>query len=782
MKNNLLLSSLIAIIFSTGFIFAQGGNPTIQNIINMTNADSLTKTVADLSGENSIMVGGTSYTLTSRHKNDPQNNIAADYIKQRLEYYGLTVTDQWWSSTGRNVFAEQPGTEFPNQKYFICAHYDDISYSGNAPGADDNASGTAAVLEAARIFANYSFPYTIVYALWDEEEQGLVGSDYFASQAAAAGDSILGVVNLDMIGWEGNDIDVVEIHTRPIANSYDLSDKMVELNTQYSIGLITNIINPGITASDHASFWDVGYSAILLIEDYHNDFNPYYHSANDLLQYFDVPYFLKCAQLALATTATFALNLNLQIQHTPFASTNQTTNMTLSADIVSGLQLGTGTAGPRLYYRVDQGSGFSGFYEVAGTPAESGIYNFVIPGQSLGTVVQYYLAAQDDASTLVTTLPAGGSGFNPPGSNPPSEFFEFYVASIQYAFTDDASNTANWTATGGWGTTTQSYVSSPSSFTDSPSGNYSSNANSIFTTNDFIDLGSSIGAVLEFQTKWAIEDDWDYGQVLVSTNGTSWTPMEGNYTEPGTGSFQPTGEPVYDGTQNTWVLEHIDLSNYIGSQIKIRFVLISDGYVEEDGWYIDDISIQCYSTVPVELSAFNYELSGSEVILNWSTATELNNQGFEIQRSYDNSIWQNIGFVEGNGTTSNETSYSFTDRNPAGGLNFYRIRQIDFNGTFQIYGPLTVNFTGPLSYSLKQNYPNPFNPSTTIEYSIPQNSFVTLKIFNTLGEEVALLVNEQKDAGNYKVSFNGLRLSSGTYIYQLNAGDFNETRKMMLVK
>jgi hypothetical protein len=589
---------LMLIITAQSYLYSQ--HPTVQAIINQTNLDSLVYFVKELSGEVQTIINGSPYTIVSRHKNNPSNDKAADYIKQKLNSYGFATYDQWFSSTGRNVYGVQPGTEFPNQKYIICAHYDDMPSGSVAPGADDNGSGTAAVIEAARIFSNYSFPFTIIYALWDEEEQGLVGSAYYAQQAANAGDSIIAVLNMDMIAWDSNNDSVAEIHVRPIANSIEIKDKMVEVNSTYSIGVNLSIINPGLTASDHASFWNKNYSAILLIENYYGDFNNYYHTVNDKLMYFNLPYFHKLSKLTLGTLATLALNLDLRINHTPIASRDNTNDIETTADILTGLDIGTGINAPRLYYRKNSGTGWSEFYPVVGSPVyASGTYTFVIPGQSLGTIVQYYLAAQDNNSTISVTLPAGGGGFSPPGTTPPGQFFRFYVAPINIAFSDSALNLSNWTSAGGWGTTSSKYTSAPYSFTDSPSGNYPNNANATLTLNSNINLNGYIGATLEFQTQWDIEADWDYGQVLISTNnGSSWTPLAGLYTNPGVGSFQPPGEPLYDGTQLTWVKESMDLSDYLGQQIKLRLLLKSDGYVQADGWYVDDINLIVYEYVP----------------------------------------------------------------------------------------------------------------------------------------------------------------------------------------
>ena len=188
MKKSLLFFIISIFILQTNVL---PQSPVVQQIINSVNQDSVIKFVRELSGNIPTIINGTSQTILSRHKLQPGNALAETYIKQKLQNYGMTTTIQSFSTTGKNVLGVQTGTEFPNKKFIICAHYDDMPSGTTAPGADDNASGTAAVIEAARIFSQYSFPFTIVYALWDEEEQGLIGSDYYATQASNAGDSIL---------------------------------------------------------------------------------------------------------------------------------------------------------------------------------------------------------------------------------------------------------------------------------------------------------------------------------------------------------------------------------------------------------------------------------------------------------------------------------------------------------------------------------------------------------------------------------------------------------------
>jgi len=454
--------------------------------------------VKELSGEVQTIIGGAPYTILSRNKNQPGNDKAADYIKQKLQSYGLTAYDQWWTGSERNVYAVQPGTLYPNKQYIICAHYDDMPSGTLAPGADDNASGTAAVLEAARILSQYVSDYTIIYALWDEEEQGLIGSYDYASQASSNGDSIMGVINLDMISWDSNNNNVADIHTRSVGTSIYLKDKMVEVNNVYALGLVMDIQNPGQTYSDHASFWTFNYGAILLIED-GSDFNAYYHTTNDRYTHFNLPYYLKMSKASFGTLATIAV---------------------------------------------------------------------------------------------------------------------------------------------------------------------------------------------------------------------------------------VTGE------------------------------------------------------IPVELASFTGSKTQNDVRLDWITASELNNHGFEIQRSTDGNEFVTIGFVKGKGTTTERSYYSYSDQFYFMNENimYYRLKQVDYDGSFSYSNILSFENPSAAEFILAQNYPNPFNPATKIEYSIPGDRFVELRVYDVMGSEIITLVNEQKTAGTHSVLFDASNIPSGVYFYTLTAGDFVSTKKMMLVR
>jgi len=194
------------------------------------------------------------------------------------------------------------------------------------------------------------------------------------------------------------------------------------------------------------------------------------------------------------------------------------------------------------------------------------------------------------------------------------------------------------------------------------------------------------------------------------------------------------------------------------------------------------------AALPVELASFISSVNGKNVILNWTTVSESNNAGFDIERAIDNGqltidSWSKVGNVGGSGTINEPRTYSFTDRNLASGNYSYRLKQIDFNGNFEYFNLNNEVIVGvPSNFSLSQNYPNPFNPTTNLEFGISELGLVTLKVYDISGKEVMTLVNEQKAPGYYKVSFNGASLSSGIYFYTIQSGSFVSTKKMTLIK
>jgi len=186
-------------------------------------------------------------------------------------------------------------------------------------------------------------------------------------------------------------------------------------------------------------------------------------------------------------------------------------------------------------------------------------------------------------------------------------------------------------------------------------------------------------------------------------------------------------------------------------------------------------------TIPVELVSFNASVIKDAIELSWMTATETNNQGFSIERMVDGDTFEQVGYVAGFGTTTEPKSYSFVDSKLETGKYLYRLKQIDFDGSFEYSNEISVEVVQPLEFLLKQNYPNPFNPSTTISYSIAEDGFVRIAVYNLLGQEVATIVNSYQKADRYEVVFNANELSSGVYVYKIEAGNYSASRKFMLM-
>jgi hypothetical protein len=193
-----------------------------------------------------------------------------------------------------------------------------------------------------------------------------------------------------------------------------------------------------------------------------------------------------------------------------------------------------------------------------------------------------------------------------------------------------------------------------------------------------------------------------------------------------------------------------------------------------------------FIAIPVELTSFTARASSNAVTLNWSTATETNNQGFDIERNSGNGF-EKIGFVAGFGTSTEVHNYSYVDGSLQGGVYTYRLKQIDYDGTFEYSNVVEVDMTIPDVFSLEQNYPNPFNPTTKIKFSLAADSKVSLTVFDILGQEVANLINADLKAGFHEMDFNASNVNSGVYFYRLNATavdgtNFTSVKKMILTK
>lgn len=269
--------------------------------------DSLTRTVSELSGEKSVSILGINYTIQSRSQYFEDNNKAAEYLKSRFKSLRLNVLDQKYSSTGRNILAIQEGEDKENY-FIICAHYDSCPDSLISPGADDNASGCSVVLETARLISKLKPKYSVIYALWDEEERGQ-GSQYFADSAFTAKMKIKCLLNADMIGYDINHSRMAALWQPQEHGSLEYANIIKDVNTRYGYG-INLITNSSAAPGDGYFFYAKGFATVDITEklafypkDPDYNFNRYYHTSSDRIDKFDKTYFENMSRLVITSFA-----------------------------------------------------------------------------------------------------------------------------------------------------------------------------------------------------------------------------------------------------------------------------------------------------------------------------------------------------------------------------------------------------------------------------------------------------------------------------------------------
>lgn len=294
----------------------QSWDPTVQEIINKVDQASLWNLLGSLSGESEIIIGGEPYTILTRFSfSGLPVQKATQYAYDYFSGLGLSVTYQDYSLDGyelRNIIAEQRGNVHPENIYIACAHLDDMPKSGRAPGADDNASGCAAVFTAASILSKYTLENTVRYVLFTGEEQGMEGSYSYVRELAARGENMLGALNMDMIAYDSDSSPAVEVHCGDMPASGTLGDYWIDTVSRYSLPLAPRkYTSDSIGYSDHERFWDAGYNALLLIEDggadETGDFNPYYHTAEDTRAHCNPVYLTACTKATTGTLARLAV-------------------------------------------------------------------------------------------------------------------------------------------------------------------------------------------------------------------------------------------------------------------------------------------------------------------------------------------------------------------------------------------------------------------------------------------------------------------------------------------
>jgi hypothetical protein len=279
-----------------------------------------------------------------------------------------------------------------------------------------------------------------------------------------------------------------------------------------------------------------------------------------------------------------------------------------------------------------------------------------------------------------------------------------------------------------------------------------------------------------------------------TNNGSEWTQMNTGLINTNVRSFALSGGNIFIGTYGggvygstdngaLWTQSGLDSQQVISLAANESYIIA--GTNGAGIWYCPLSEL----VLPVELVSFTGNEDKGNILLKWNTATELGNMGFDIERAVSKSDWEKIGFVKGNGNSNSTKNYVYADKSVSkAGKYFYRLKQIDNNGSYKYSSIAEVEFGAPGSYALNQNYPNPFNPSTKISYLLKDKGFVNLKVYGIKGELVKVLVNELKEAGYYESEFDGKGLASGVYIYRLEViGDgnkvvYSDIKKTVLLK
>lgn len=314
------------------------------------------------------------------------------------------------------------------------------------------------------------------------------------------------------------------------------------------------------------------------------------------------------------------------------------------------------------------------------------------------------------------------------------------------------------------------------------------NGTIIFTQNITFFQGGTFDAgsgTLEFQgVQWENKDGSTFnpGTSTVTVNGSSAQTLTGNITFY---NLEINTSDTVSFSGNVTVGNHVTIGEGAVVNVPEGSSFIVEGTMDNHGTFTGAGTIATPETLPVQLTSLSGTVANNDVRLGWSTASEVNNYGFAVERQdLGASDWTQVGFVPGSGTSSSPREYAFTDPKPAPGRYSYRIKQIDYDGSFAYYGGVEIEVGGTgKALSLHPNYPNPFNPSTNIEFSVPERGKATVKVYDIQGREVAVLFDGEAEAGRiYRLTFDASRLASGTYIYDAQFGGQRIVRKMNFMK
>lgn len=405
-------------------------DPRIDSVVNLISTQHIQQNMRALTGDTTAMIGGIPRLIFSRFYTSPGNELAGQYIFEKFQSYGYTPSYFQVDSICKNVIAVKTGTKYPNQKYIIGGHYDNILWPINpgpldtVHGADDNCTGTCGVLEMARLLSGMSFEYTIVFAAWDQEEVSPWGAWGYAYNAMMNGDSIRAYVNMDMLGW--NELQRNNFWAGSDSCSKYFNEVFLYFSDKYNPTY--NWVYKGSESygSDQLAFLRNGYK-VFNVAEYNVPYNPNYHKITDDYSNIDFPYYTSLLKPTLAFFMAFALNDIIYFGHQPLTSSSDTSSRVATVIIDYPEGISTAEYPPRVYFKANNGhyEFRTAYYQNLDT------FKFLIPGFPPETLVKYYFAAQDISGNIIATNPFGGSGISPPGTIPPSRTFSYDVLSNQ---------------------------------------------------------------------------------------------------------------------------------------------------------------------------------------------------------------------------------------------------------------------------------------------------------------------------------------------------------------
>lgn len=771
-------------------------NSVIQQMVDSVKIDSVWNFISTLQS-------------MERYTTNPNALGSSNYLK---DYYIALGFDSvyfhyWHTGYIPNVIAVKYGKELPDDIYILGGHYD--VYTNGAPGADDDGSGTASIMEAARVLSASSYKRTIKLINFSGEEMGLLGSQAYASQASQNGHNILGMVNMDMIAYvaSGDPIDVDLIKNTA---STDLANAYVDISQMYvpSLSIVNGYLVGG--TSDHASFWNNGYPAIFPFED-SDHYSPYIHSSNDVLGVSANSQTL--AELgtksAVATIAALAEIAETRITGHVYSSETlspiQEATVFFNGDSVQ-------TNGQGYYITPPLTAGmYSIVFTASGFEADTVIHSvqpyeifdadgYLIPEGSTRPYVHLKSIAIDDDST-------GASLGNGDGVVDAGETIEIFGSFMNIGNLNAYDISAKAQAISPWITILQDSIEIDSVQVGSTS--LSNNA-FVVTIDPETPKNSEIEFSLIIYYQGYITNSGF--EISVSNRGDVLIVEDDN------------GENGLDAYETA--LDSLKISYDVGNASTALDIMQQYNYVI---WFCgDDYSTTLTSSDQQKLASYlddggklfingndiGFDIHNDPFYSNYLKATYLDDgsysttafgiSGDPISGDFTSGVQINTNYVDRISPTGGASQVFYYNSSYGCGIKYegdYQLvyltfiyetmpnpedRELLLSNVFKWFGAVTDLAPTPGQktgfFSLSQNYPNPFNPVTQIRFGLPKSTDVRIEIFNILGQRVSVLIDGKRMAGQHKVEFDGRRFASGIYFYRLKAGDFIDVKKMVLIR